>query len=54
MINKYALQHMDGELTIFAPSNDAMKRYKGEPDEQFVLNHMGKNADMPIKRVLKY
>ena len=28
-------------VTVFAPSNEAMKSYKGPKDENFILNHMG-------------
>ena len=28
-------------VTVFAPSNEAMKSYKGPKDQNFILNHMG-------------
>ena len=43
-------------VTVFAPSNDAMKAYKGPKDENFILNHMGEwlfhsNTAKCVKRV---
>ena len=33
--------YTQGEVTIFAPSDDAMGRYEGSKDARFVMNHMG-------------
>lgn len=32
---------LHGELSIFAPTDKALKDYKGLKDEHFVLNHIG-------------
>ena len=37
-----AKQYLSNELTIFAPSDNAMNKYNGLKDDQFILNHMGK------------
>ena len=34
--------YLDNYVTVFAPSNDAMNKYKGPKDENFLLHHMGK------------
>ena len=39
-----AKQYLSNELTIFAPSDNAMNKYNGLKDDQFILNHMGKLA----------
>ena len=36
-----ASHYLQGELTIFAPSDRAMRKYTGPKDENFILNHMG-------------
>jgi hypothetical protein len=36
-----ASHYLQGELTIFAPSDRAMRKYTGPKDESFILNHMG-------------
>merc|ERR1711936_282629 len=35
-----AKQYLSNELTIFAPSDNAMNKYNGLKDDQFILNHM--------------
>ena len=37
-----ATQYLQNELTVFAPSDTAMAKFKGAKDDQFILNHMGK------------
>jgi len=36
--------YLNSFVTLFAPSNDAMKAYKGPKDENFILNHMVSSA----------
>ena len=42
-----ATQYLQNELTVFAPSDTAMAKFKGAKDDQFILNHMGK-SDSPF------
>lgn len=35
-----ASQYLQNELTIFAPSDKAMRKYVGVKDDQFIINHM--------------
>jgi len=35
-----ATQYLQNELTVFAPSDTAMAKFKGAKDDQFILNHM--------------
>jgi len=32
--------YLENYVTVFAPSNDAMNKYKGSKDENFILHHM--------------
>jgi len=36
--------YLDSFVTVFAPSNEAMKAYQGPKDENFILNHMVSSA----------
>ena len=36
-----AKEYLQKEVTIFAPSDAYMEKYKGPKDEQFILNHIG-------------
>lgn len=46
-----ATQYLQNELTVFAPSDTAMAKFKGAKDDQFILNHMGKpDSKVPITR----
>lgn len=44
MESPLASQYLSNELTVFAPSDAAMAKYTGLKDDQFILNHMGKNG----------
>ena len=41
--------YLENYVTVFAPSNDAMNKYKGSKDENFILHHMGKFIRKSIK-----
>ena len=43
-----ASQYLLNEVTIFAPSDGAMAKYKGPKDDNFILNHMGKKYLLSI------
>ena len=43
MQSSLASQYLSNELTVFAPSDGAMAKYTGPKDDQFIMNHMGKN-----------
>ena len=47
--NPLASQYLMNELTIFAPSDNAMNKYQGPKDDQFILNHMGKLVPNPFE-----
>ena len=38
--NPDAVRFADGEVTIFAPTDEAMSKYRGPRGTQFILNHM--------------
>ena len=33
--------YLDNYVTVFAPTNDALDRYEGDLNEEFILNHFG-------------
>ena len=51
-----ASHYLQGELTIFAPSDRAMRKYTGPKDDNFILNHMGQFVNYlccSLKTILK-
>ena len=44
-----AKEYLQKEVTIFAPSDAYMEKYKGPKDEQFILNHIGKEVNLRLE-----
>ncbi len=41
-VNSELRSFADGELTLFAPLDDAMEEFRGRKGARFIANHMGK------------